>query len=343
LNAPKHLLVREKLVSTLFEILFLRFLGILLAVVVLTACNDQPTVVPGLSLETSATVTPLALEFVQPLATPKIEPVVVEPTMEPTRKVTTGIPEVDSAAAVILANDLDARLALVQLTTAGCTKVLGLGGPPKCEPDQIEGTSVEYFPVLGPGEGIAVLPEVINRSTDFKVQMLYLAYQRKDLPVNDPYFAPGVYTLVFTTSEAESIPFIAVHLNDEGRIVRLDYMAWDPLSLMNQEAGEVLVPPHQTSRVDLNPGISTPTPTPFVNQETGQILDFAAISDHERPGPGDSVTLSWETQGGSANICVSYGGWVNNDCFDVMPSGRQTITLRTEDPSLTTGLISFLP
>lgn len=307
---------------------FRTFLGILLAVAVLAACNNQPAASPGLSPEAEATTTPAVLDYVPPRSTPEI----VEPILGPTPNMTTGIPEVDSAVAVILAADPDARLTLLQLTTAGCTKVLGLGSPPKCESDQVEGTPVEYLPVLGPGEGVAVLPQAINRSLDFKVQTLYLAYQRIDKPVNDPYFAPGAYTLVFTTSGAESVPFIAVHLNDEGRIVRLDYMVWDPLSLMEQEAEEVLVPPPQIGQAEFELGESTPTPTPFVIQNAGQIVDFTAISDRERPGPGDRVTLTGETVGGSADICVSYGGWTNSDCFDVLASGQRTITLRTEDP-----------
>jgi dipeptidyl aminopeptidase/acylaminoacyl peptidase len=47
-----------------------------------------------------------------------------------------GIGVVDAAIAAILSNDINARRDLVGYTTAGCTTVMGLGGPPKCTEGQ---------------------------------------------------------------------------------------------------------------------------------------------------------------------------------------------------------------
>ena len=80
--------------------------------------------------------------------------------------------ELDPVISAVLSNDLEARRALIHFTTAGCTNAQGLGGPPKCEPGQTEGTPVQYLPILGPGEGVTVLPEDLDRSLDFQAETL---------------------------------------------------------------------------------------------------------------------------------------------------------------------------
>lgn len=304
----------------------------LLGAMLLAACNNQPPTDSESSPKTETMITLPTLDSTPITPTPEVETDGTVLSREPMREETTGIPEVDRAVEVVLGNDPGAKLALVQLTTAGCTKELGLGGPPKCESDQVQGTPVEYLPVLGPGEGMTALPEAIGRVLDFRVQALYLTYSRLEKPADDPYYSPGAYTLVFTTNETESVPFIAVRLNEEGRIVRVDFMAWEPESIMEQEAWKILVQPPITHKEEMDLGGSTPTPPQIAEEDAGQILNFSAISNMERPGPGDTIELKWETRGDTARICVSYGGWVNRECFDVFPSGQQTITLRTEDP-----------
>jgi hypothetical protein len=139
---------------------------------------------------------------------------------------TTGIPELDQLITVILSNDLAARRELVNYTSTGCTNAEGLGGPPRCQPGQAEGTPVEYLPVLGPGEGVPVLPEAVNETLDFPAEALYAAYHRADEPVRDIYYRPGEYGLFFTAGEGEgAIQYVLVHADMAGRIVRLDYLA----------------------------------------------------------------------------------------------------------------------
>jgi hypothetical protein len=170
----------------------------------------------------------------------------------------TGLPELDQLAKVILTNDLAARRELVRYTTAGCSNADGLGGPPKCQPGQSEGTPVDYLPVLGPGEGVPVLPEAIDETLDFQAEELYAAYRRADEPVRDIYYRPGEYGLFFTTGEqGAAIQYVLVHADMAGRIVRLDYLACpvneageiiemaglacSPEQIMERDAGELLL------------------------------------------------------------------------------------------------------
>ena len=90
----------------------------------------------------------------------------------------TNRPEVNRVATAVLSNDLEARRELVHYTTAGCTNALGLGGPPKCDPGQAEGTPVDYLPILGPGEGAPILPEAVNEVLGFPAETFYAAYRR---------------------------------------------------------------------------------------------------------------------------------------------------------------------
>ncbi|MGD2077240.1 MAG: hypothetical protein PVH18_02595 [Chloroflexota bacterium] len=174
-----------------------------------------------------------------------------------------GIAELDQLAAAILSNDVAARRELVQYTTAGCTTVEGLGGPPKCDPDQAEGATVEYLPVLGPGEGVPVMPGAVDETLGFPVESLYAAYRRADEPIRDVYYPPGEYGLFFATGEQEAaIQFVLVHADMAGRIVRLDYLAC-PVN----EAGEV---------IDM-PGLAC-TPEQIMARDADEVL-LAPASD----------------------------------------------------------------
>jgi hypothetical protein len=155
----------------------------------------------------------------------------------------TGIDVVDQAIEIILSNDLDARRDLIRYTTAGCTTAEGLGGPPKCEPDQADGTPVTYFPVLGPGEGSPVLPENIEDTIDFAVEDLYAAFRRPDTAEIDEFYPAGLYGLVFTLPVGGGLTGLTVRLDGEGQIIRLDFLA-QPLETEIEEQGiELLVPP----------------------------------------------------------------------------------------------------
>ena len=175
----------------------------------------------------------------------------------------TGVPALDHLAAVILDNNLEARRDLISFATAGCTTADGLGGPPKCTPDQAEGTPVDFLPVMGPGEGLAVKPGEIDTSLDFQAEALYAVYRRVDKPIGDPNYAPGEYGLFFSTGETETnIQYVLVHADANGTIVRLDFLACpvdeegqiiepeflicSPRQIIERDAGELMLPPQET-------------------------------------------------------------------------------------------------
>jgi hypothetical protein len=113
----------------------------------------------------------------------------------------------------------------VQFKTSGCTQELGMGGPPKCESGQEEGTPVDHFPILGPGEGMHIEPEDIDLVLDFHAESLYAAFRHKDEPDLESSFEPGAYVLVFPTGDADGAN-VLVHLNEEGKMVRLDTISY---------------------------------------------------------------------------------------------------------------------
>ena len=306
---------------------------IALTALVLAACN----VATSSEVEFASATSNSAATADLPLASVQVDPTVtsgvVGTVLQPTRVATTGILEVDRAVAVILSNDVAARRDLIHYTTAGCTHELGMGGPPKCEPGQAEGTLIEYFPVLGPGEGEHILRDSIDRMLEFDARALYAVYRRTDHSVIDQYFPSGIYGLVVITGRQEDAPALAqVHLSADGKVVRIDYLAWPPQSILQQESKEWLVTPLQTPFPQPDRKDGAPTRTPFPGEGPGQILSFIATSENERPGPGDDVVLHWRTVGGPASICVSYGGQSKLECFDVPPSGQHTYTLPTENP-----------
>lgn len=155
----------------------------------------------------------------------------------------TDIEVVDRAIEVILSNDLGARRDLIRYTTAGCTTADGLGGPPKCEPDQADETPVTYFPVLGPGEGSPVLPENIDNTIDFAVKDLYAAFRRLDPTGVDVYYPAGVYGLVFSLAADGVLTGVTVRLDEEGQIIRLDFFFQPPETELGGGGIELLIPP----------------------------------------------------------------------------------------------------
>ena len=261
--------------------------------------NGEPTPTPVQAIaqpdEVNPTTTPSPPTETppQPTATP------LPPTMpapQPTRDTRSGNPIVDTVIELILTNDGDSRRQMIRFSTAGCTTVQGLGGPPMCGPDQEEGTLVEYFPVrITPGEGQAVRPDEMESVLDFEVIELYAAYTQAEKSRFDDFSLPAVYAAVFSTKVFEELDtYIIFHLDNDGFIVMVDaltcpldkfgnppppeVLACTPESIIERDAIDILVPPPQVSGqvgmrepnagTDLGPaqptvpGPMTPTPTP---------------------------------------------------------------------------------
>jgi hypothetical protein len=132
----------------------------------------------------------------------------------------TGMPDVDAVIAAMLSNNVEARLALWQPVIAGCTTREGLGGPPKCNAGEAEGTLIEFLPVIGPGEGSTIRRVDVASQLGVPVVKLLGAYRVKADATREPEYPAGEVAIIFSSPNADST--IAVRVQN-GRIVRLDY------------------------------------------------------------------------------------------------------------------------
>ena len=154
----------------------------------------------------------------------------------------TGINEIDQVIDVIMDKDLDARLALVRFMTTSCTTVSGLGGPPKCEPDETDGTIVEAFPASS-GEGYFVRLKNIGKLFSFTVRGVIAVYVVPEDAYQTVYWPAGEYGIVFTSEEG-GIPHTIIVLVQDGFIVRLEFHpGWPPFDLIRNNSDEFILSP----------------------------------------------------------------------------------------------------
>jgi hypothetical protein len=93
-------------------------------------------------------------------------------------KTYTGINDVDLVVQTLLTGNQDAIHKLIQFTVIrliDCTTVEGLGGPPKCEKEEVEGTPVFVFPILAQS-GYYIRTNEINK-IKLNFAELYAVYQ----------------------------------------------------------------------------------------------------------------------------------------------------------------------
>lgn len=154
----------------------------------------------------------------------------------------TDIAIVDTIIDAVLADDRDALRELVHYTTTGCTHADGLGGPPKCESGQAEGTPVEVFPVLGPGEGSHVQRAGIDKVWPRGPKTLVTVYHVSDDAYQEESWPAGEYGIVFRI-DGEPFPAMALRV-DAGGIVRLDYGAATSIQVsLERDVDEFILPP----------------------------------------------------------------------------------------------------
>jgi hypothetical protein len=140
----------------------------------------------------------------------------------------------------ILFGSIDQRRELVSYTTTACTTADGLGGPPKCERGQVEGTLVQVLPILS-GEGTFSTPENIDQALDFVVMDLYAIYQVPQDAFQADYWPAGEYGLIFSR-EMNAVPMPLTVFIEDGRIVRIQHhMATEPQDLIDQLPVESIV------------------------------------------------------------------------------------------------------
>ena len=165
--------------------------------------------------------------------------VVGEPLVHPigTR---VGNAVIDATIDATLIHDLSAIRSLVSFVDAGCTDNLGIGFPTRCEADQVEGTVVRYFPVLGPSHAEPIFPDAIDQIFDFEVVGLYAVYRVHEDTPEDIYYPGGKYGIVFVPRSVYTQITVLV---DETSIVSLDFSGRSPDQVVVQEAEELILPP----------------------------------------------------------------------------------------------------
>ena len=152
----------------------------------------------------------------------------------------TGNMDVDAVIAAVESEDPGQLQALIRFTTIPCTKAEGLGGPPKCEADEAEGTPLEVLPFLGP-EGHFMREADLADFPGVSVIGIYAAYQLSDSAYSEESYPAGEYAIVFIGSDNQT--HIVIHIR--GGIVRIDYL-YPPTSIdetIQRDASELILAP----------------------------------------------------------------------------------------------------
>lgn len=155
----------------------------------------------------------------------------------------TGIEDVDNVLAVVAGGDRGELENSIQYTTAPCTTADGLGGPPKCNEGEAEGTLVEALPMIG-SEGGFIRKADIDNWTSVDASSLFAVYKVSEEGVEEEYYPRGQYAIVYLSSDYG----VGVTLRvSDGRIVRVDYPFYVSLqelkNTVEQDASEVILMP----------------------------------------------------------------------------------------------------
>jgi len=201
--------------------LFTHKIGLLIAVFLISACLP-------LSTPTQATAPEL-----QPTSAQNYHPL----------ETRVGIEEVDNVINAVASGDPQLLRSLVQFTTAKCTLLDGLGGPPKCRAGEAEETLVEVLPFLG-SEGSFVRKDEIENWQGIEVSGLYAIYRVSAAVTYEEYYPAGEVAIIFVASENR--PAVSLRIS-EGGIVRVDHIfdtsAESLEAILQREASEVLLAP----------------------------------------------------------------------------------------------------
>jgi hypothetical protein len=158
----------------------------------------------------------------------------------------TGIEEVDRI--LVASGDVQMLRSLIQFTNAKCTRLDGLGGPPKCRGGEADGTSIDVLPFLGP-EGSFLRRDEIEKWPGFEVSGLFAIYEVSAEAYSEEYYPAGQYAILFVGKENQ--PAISLRVHNSG-IVRVDYVFDDSLesleAILQREAAKLIVAPVSRQR-----------------------------------------------------------------------------------------------
>jgi hypothetical protein len=157
----------------------------------------------------------------------------------------TGVAEVDHVIDTVTGRDAELLRSLIQFTNTKCTRVEGLGGPPKCREGEAEGTPVDVLPIYGP-EGHFIHKEEIESWPGVDPQGLYAVYEVAPDFVPEVDYPAGKYAIMLVDQENQQVVSLRVA---DGRIVRADYLLdLSPEFLkgwIQREASNVILAPVQ--------------------------------------------------------------------------------------------------
>lgn len=222
-----------------------RLIIVTLLVIAISGCTSNK------ANETPASVQNQPTEESQPVLQTDTQPAIQnssEPTNEPSPSATldprqaTDNPEVNATIAALLDQDLETLMERILLNSQPCTTQDGLGGPPKCPEGVNQGTVLSFFPVIGPGEGTYLNPDEVSRVFDYQDPVISAVIKAKPPEVYDLVFPRGNYAVILTIQPNGFAR--TFRLNDQGKILRVDYTAWDATQEIEGIEGILLYPPN---------------------------------------------------------------------------------------------------
>jgi len=154
----------------------------------------------------------------------------------------TGLAEIDAVIAAVESGNPQELRDLIRFTTVACTKADGLGGPPKCQGDETEGTPVEVLPFLGP-EGHFLRKAELPNFPGVSVIGIYAAYKASETAYSEEAYPAGEYAVMFKGGENQ--PDVVFQVRDG--VVRIDYL-YQPTSLnvfIQRDAAQMILVPQQ--------------------------------------------------------------------------------------------------
>jgi hypothetical protein len=154
-----------------------------------------------------------------------------------------GIREVDQVIEAVASGKPQLLHSLVKFTTAKCTLLDGLGGPPKCRAGETEGTPVKVLPFLS-SEGSFLRKDEIENWPGIEASGLYAVYRVSADVRSEECYPAGEIAIMFSGPKNE--PASSLRLS-AGRIVRVDQI-FDPSpvsleAILQREASELILAP----------------------------------------------------------------------------------------------------
>ena len=153
------------------------------------------------------------------------------------------IEEIDNVLSAVASGDIQLLRSLINFTTAKCTLLEGLGGPPKCRQGEAEGTPVEVLPFIG-SEGSFIRKDEIENWQGVETSSVYAIYRVSADVQSEEYYPVGEIAIIFVGPQNR--PAVSLRIS-EGSIVRVDHIFdTSPLSLeaiLQREASEFILRP----------------------------------------------------------------------------------------------------